>query len=322
MPKPRYSQVSLDATPYYHCVSRCVRRAFLCGTDALTGQCYEHRRQWVENKLLELVDIFALDVCAYAIMSNHYHVVLHINKTQAQSWSLAEVIDTWHQLFSGNLLSQRYVRDEPLGKAEWVVLKKSVKIWRQRLMDISWFMRVLNEWIARQANEEDECSGRFWEGRFKSQALLDETALLACMAYVDLNPIRARLAITPEASEYTSIRLRIKSPGDKAKHLFPFVDYPRKDMPEGLSFKLIEYIELIDWTGRIIREGRHGTIPENIPPVLQRLKQDPDNWFYLAQHFESKLKGLVGSVLKLKRVCKKLGYQRTPCLRSCEQHFF
>ena len=108
MPSPRYTWISLDATPYYHCISRCVRRAFLCGT----GQNYEYRRQWIEDKLLELADIFALDICAYAIMSNHQHVVLHIDNEQANNWNQKEVIDRWHSLFSGNLLSQRFVRRE------------------------------------------------------------------------------------------------------------------------------------------------------------------------------------------------------------------
>jgi REP element-mobilizing transposase RayT len=320
MPRPRYTQISHDATPYYHCVSRCVRRAYLCGTDALTGQCYEHRRQWVEDKLVEIGRIFAIDICAYAIMSNHYHVVLRINKMQALSWSQDQVIEAWHQLFSGNLLSRRYVKGEALGKAELAVLKQSVKAWRQRLMDISWFMRVLNEYIARQANEEDTCSGRFWEGRFKSQALLDETALLACMAYVDLNPIRAGIATTPERSSHTSIQRRLQR-GHKITALFPFAGNSAKGKPQGLPFSFTDYLQLVDWSGRIIRDEKGGFIPENIPPILQRLNQEPHNWLYLTQHFESKLKGLVGAVNRLKQVCGKMGYQRTPCLRSCQQYF-
>lgn len=322
MPKPRYTQVSLDATPYYHCVSRCVRRAFLCGTDALTGQSYEHRRQWVEDKLLELGGIFAIDVCSYAVMSNHYHVVLHINRDQAENWRMDEVIDTWHCLFSGNLLSQRYAAGEKLGNAELRVLKKCVTVWRQRLMDISWFMRVLNERIARQANAEDACTGRFWEGRFKSQALLDEAALAACMVYVDLNPIRASMAKTPETSDHTSIKTRIQSGlNTQPKSLFPFVGYPQKHMPEGLPFRLSDYLELVEWTGRIIRKDKRGYIPADTPPLLHRINQDPGNWLFLTQHFESKLKGFVGSVYRLKQVCWKMGYIRIPGLGSCKQHF-
>ena len=194
MPKPRTTLVSLDATPYYHCVSRCVRRAFLCGEDTFTGKSFEHRRKWIEDRLLEITDAFAIDVAAYAIMSNHYHVVLHINRDKALAWSVPEVIDHWHRLFNGSALSQRFVEGKALGQAERDALSEQVNVWRERLMSLSWFMRCVNEPIAREANHEDDATGRFWEGRFKSQALLDEKALAACMAYVDLNPIRARMA--------------------------------------------------------------------------------------------------------------------------------
>jgi len=330
MPKSRYAQMSLSATPYYHCMSRVVRRAFLCGVDINTGESYEHRRQWVEDKLLELGDIFALDICAYAIMSNHYHVVLHINKAQADNWSNDEVIQNWHKLYKGNALSQRYRQGASLSKAEHSALKEQVEVWRQRLMSISWFMRILNEGIARQANKEDQCTGRFWEGRFKSQALLDETALAACMVYVDLNPIRVNMNDTPETLEHTSIKARIHSankahhPNDKRQqpqNLFPFVGNPRKDMPEGLPFKLKDYMALVDWTGRQVRQDKRGTIDANLPPLLNRLNFKTENWLYLSTHFESKLKGLVGSVINLKVACEKMGYKRTVFKRCCEHYF-
>jgi REP element-mobilizing transposase RayT len=198
----RKKLISLVDTAYYHCISRCVRRAYLCGKDKTTNQDYEHRRGWVEDKLLALSQVFAIDVCAYAIMSNHTHMVLFIDENTAKAWSIKEVIERWHQLFKGTLLTQQNSRDEPISDYLQVTLANTVAEYSSRLMDISWFMRLLNESIARQANQEDNCTGRFWEGRFKSQALLDEAALVACMAYVDLNPIWAKMAKTPESSDY------------------------------------------------------------------------------------------------------------------------
>ena len=330
MPKPRHTQVSLDATPYYHCVSRCVRRAFLCGTDEHSGQSFEHRRQWIEDKLYELARVFALDLCAYAVMSNHYHVVLYVDATQAEIWSREEVITRWHQLFNGSLFSERYIRGEALNKLELKILDNDVATWRHRLMDISWFMRVLNESIARQANAEDNCTGRFWEGRFKSQALLDEAALAACLAYVDLNPIRAGIANTPEYSDHTSIQQRInvaqaaQSPNHLTQQpngLLRFAGYPRQDMPKGLPFRLTDYLELVDWTGKILREDKRGAIDQSLPPILERLNIEPKNWVYLTKYFESRFKGLVGTAYQLKQICERLGYQRAPGMKNCQTYF-
>ena len=171
MPKPRKELVSLDATPYYHCTSRCVRRAFLCGVDHVTGESYEHRRQWVEDRILLLGTVFCMDVCAYAVMSNHHHVVVHINKAESMALDNVEVCERWHILYKGTPLTQRFLRGEALTDAELEAVKTKVELWRLQLCDISWFMRALNEPIARIANAEDNCSGRFWESRFSHQAL-------------------------------------------------------------------------------------------------------------------------------------------------------
>ncbi len=106
MPLPRKALVSLEATPYYHCVSRCVRRAFLCGRDKQSGTDYEHRRAWIKERMQRLACAFAVDLCAYAIMSNHYHAVQHVDKEQALSWSDGEVASRWKQLFSGHPLAE------------------------------------------------------------------------------------------------------------------------------------------------------------------------------------------------------------------------
>ncbi len=326
MPRSRKTQIALEATPYYHCTSRCVRRAFLCGRDEHSGNDYEHRRGWIEQRMLKLAEVYALDICAYAVMSNHYHVVLHINAEKAKAWSDSEVIQRWHSLYAGNHLSHEYLAGKDLYEEQLRVISDQVAEWRERLMSISWFMRALNEDIARQANAEDGCTGRFWEARFKSQALLDETALATCLAYVDLNPIRAQMAAAPETSEYTSAKQRIatvqKAPESPEPHqpklLFPFAGYPRQDMPAGLPFRLQDYLELVDWTGRQLRDDKRGSIDNGIPPILERLNIDAEHWIYNTQHFESQFKGLVGTAISIKSKFQQFGYQRTPGLGLAE----
>ncbi|MDO6569307.1 transposase, partial [Alteromonas sp. 1_MG-2023] len=167
MPRPRKSLICLQDTPYYHCVSRCVRRAYLCGEDYYSGKSYEHRRQWVEVRLLKLASVFAIDVCAYAVMSNHTHVVLHVDRNEALSWTTEEVLSRWHSLHQGTVLTRQYMNSEQralLSETQIDSVISIANIYRQRLYDISWFMRLLNEYIARKANKEDDCTGRFWEG--------------------------------------------------------------------------------------------------------------------------------------------------------------
>ena len=268
MPEPRYRQVSLEDTPYYHCISRCVRRAFLCGSDPLTGFNFEHRRQWIVDRIKLLCSVFAVDLCAYAIMSNHYHIVVRINAEHVDDWTDEDVAHRWMQIFSGPLLMQQYLANADMSKAELKCVAELFASWRQRLADLSWFMRCINEPIARMANSEDHCTGSFWEGRFKSQALLDVRALLACMAYVDLNPIRAATARTPEQSDYTSIQERIES--SKGTCLRPFND----NEEDGIPFNLKDYLELVDWGGREIKRNKRGYIPASAPPILVRLNMN------------------------------------------------
>lgn len=186
-----------------------MRRAYLCGDDPVTGRNFDHRKQWLVTRIKQLSAQFAVDVCAYAVMSNHYHLVLHVDQSAAQSWSNEEVINRWTGLFPRNATLVETLIKNKSSKAAQKLLQLRVELWRERLVDISWFMRCINETVARDANREDQCSGRFWEGRFKSQALLDEKALVTCMAYVDLNPIRAGMARTCDTSDFTSIQERL-----------------------------------------------------------------------------------------------------------------
>ena len=134
MPRPRKHQISLDATPYYHCTSRCVRRAFLCGLDAFTGKDYEHRRQWVEDRILFLGEVFCIDVCAYAVMSNHHHIVLYINKPEACSLTDLDVCERWHKLYKGTLLTQAFVKGDTLDESQWQAVKEKIDHWRLELV--------------------------------------------------------------------------------------------------------------------------------------------------------------------------------------------
>ncbi len=211
---PRSSLVVPHTAGTYHCVTRCVRRAFLCGDDPVSGRCFDHRKAWLESRLIELAGIFSISVLAYAVMSNHVHAVLHRNPALCAGWSDEEVATRWVQLFP--------VRVDGRIEAEACRRKVSVltgdpariALLRQRLGDLSWFMRCLSEPLARLANAEDRCTGRFWEGRYRCQALLDDEAVLACMTYVDLNPVRAGIAQDLPESAHTSVRMRLDTPVD------------------------------------------------------------------------------------------------------------
>jgi REP element-mobilizing transposase RayT len=313
MTRARSTLVSLDDTPYYHCVSRCVRRAFLWGQDKHSGKDFSHRKQWIIDRLGFLSEIFGIEVCAYAVMANHYHVVVRIDRDVAEAWSDKEVMERWQQLFSLPVLVARFHAGKRLSEAERELVKGLIAQWRTRLHDLSWFMRCLNEDLARRANAEDGCTGRFWEGRFKSQALLDEAGLLTCMAYVDLNPIRAGIAKTPEASEFTSIYQRIREQARRSRaepglRLKPFIR-SNKDADAVLPFSLSDYLELVDWTGRAIREDKRGHIPNELPPILVRLNIDPTHWLGQMQLDGNRFGGAVGRIESLRAYAASCGQQ-------------
>ncbi len=313
MTVPRSQLICSEATPYYHIVSRCVRRCYLCGTDEHTQQNYEHRRGWIEDKLKQLSTMFCIDICAYAIMNNHYHLVLNIDCDGVKKLTDIEVAERWCSLHEMPVLMHRYLTQQDTHSSTKAVCQHIISEWRERLSSISWFMEILNQTIARLANKEDDCTGHFWEGRFKSQALLDEKALLTAMAYVDLNPIRANMADSLEASDFTSVKERLaalKSKKLTPPCLHPFIGNPTNEMIKGIPFRLDDYLELVDWSGKQIKPNKRGAINASAPLVLQQLNFEQKEWLKLCTSLEQNRASIVGEVKSYSHAIHKLQRKR------------
>jgi putative transposase len=315
MPQPRHTQIDIEATPYYHVISRCVRRAFLCGYDRLTERSFDHRKRWVVEKLAQLAETFAIHVNAYAVLSNHFHLVLRVDSERARRWSDEEVVERYGRLF-------------PRAAELWQGFSQATKAlrvaqWRARLSDLSWFMRCLNESIARRANKEDGCTGRFWEGRFRSQALLDEAALVTCMSYVDLNPIRAGMARSLEESGFTSIQQRLeehargrwegrngqepKPEGRRRPELSRFVRPGVVDPDQNLPMSFEEYVELLAATGVAVRAEAPGvTMSDEITRLLERFGIRSEHWVETVKNYRRHFFSMVGHVHRIAIHCARV----------------
>jgi REP element-mobilizing transposase RayT len=328
MTQARQYQISLESTAYYHLVNRCVRRAFLTGDDPYTGKNFNHRRQWLQDRIHFLSSVFCIDICAFAIMSNHYHIVVFVDENESNLLSYKDIIQRWQLLFGLHPLVERWQSGQTISKAESDGAVEIIEKWRNRLMDVSWFMRCLNENIARRANDEDKCSGRFWEGRFKSQALLDEKALLTCMAYVDLNPVRAKIATCSEDSDFTSIQERCKPQQpqiEKNKHtneikpLLGFIGNEYKDQVKGIAYSFTDYLALIDWNRHILKERCRGNIADDIKPALERLGLSEKEWQSVSAHFGSRYHRAVGTLEELHVYAENTGKKWIAGQRECDK---
>lgn len=304
MTTARCKIVDLNETRYYHCISRCVRGASLCGKGA------EHRKQWLEDRLEVLAQSFAVSVAGFSAMSNHLHVLVRIDLEVAEEWSDEEVVRRWMSLSP----SGKGKRPDPkkLKKLIEDVAKDSKRVaeLRERLANLGWFMKYLKEPLSRMANKEDGCRGAFWEGRYKSIAILDEEALLATCAYIDLNPVAANVTKTPESSPHTSIRQRVEHVRNQGKleelksadkgsvaasqalgnveqdHWLipledrrPFTNAEPASEREGMVEKLTlgNYLLLVDYTGRLYRAGK-ARISSRIKKIFQRLDTSVTFW--------------------------------------------
>ncbi len=333
MPRVNRREIFADAEiQVFHVINRCVRRTFLCGSDEKTGRDFSHRKEWIRDRLEVLAGIFAVDVMGFAVLSNHMHVVVRTRPDVVATWSDDEIAVRWWNLFP-----QRRLKDGSAAAPTEFELKhirhdaSGLKEKRRRLSNVSWFMKCLSEPIAKRGNREEEVTGHFWEARYKIQPLLDEMAIAACMAYVDLNPIRAGLALTPETSDFTSVQERILDRhsaaevttsdaqdqriehGENAGWLAPVtLDPPRKKVREKqssrrasnkgcLQMTLDEYLKLLDWTGRQLRKGKAGRIPSDsdFAPILERLDCSAESWLDLVQNFRKRFRTEAGLAVTL-----------------------
>ncbi len=298
----RKNLVDINVTRFYHCISQCVRQAMLC------GKGYEHRKQWIEDRIEELSQAFAIAICSFAILDNHLHVLLKLEPEQADDWSDEEIIRRWMLVYSPSGVDLDNEQAVQAHVEKTLKEKKDmIEEYRQRLTNLSWFMKRLKEPISRQANEEDNCKGAFWAARFKSIAVLDDEALLATSTYIDLNSVAAGIDKLPETSRHTSIGQRInhvlateqgKETLEAAretttaaliealgqleeKHwLCPIHDRSdcgaeRAGMLQRLS--LASYLELIDYTSRVVREGK-ANVGQHVCSLFERLGLDVATW--------------------------------------------
>ncbi len=314
----RSDLVDSENAGYYHLISRCVRRAFLCGKDEVSGRCFEHRREWIENRILELANIFSIEVFSYAVMHTHYHLVIYSDPRGPQRWSDLEVAERWLKLYPGKLNNPKFKQQRAMKLQAIMGDKKLLKIYRERLGSLSWLMRCLNEPIAKRSNAEDFVKGHFWEARFSSQALLDEAAALTCMAYVDLNPIRAGMTKKLEESEFTSIQTRLI--GMTEKQLNEAVTaIAGKVRERSMTIPLKDYIELVEWTGKQIVHPNKASIPPHLASIFERLNLNQQNWLGQVQGYHSNFHRAVGNLEAILEKTRQLKQHWMKGIRSIKQ---
>jgi hypothetical protein len=342
---PRSAYVQDDQVGVYHCYSRCVRRAFLFGFDRVTKRNFSHRKAWVVDRLRYLAAIFAIEVCAYSVQATHHHTILRTRPDIAAGWSDREVAIRWLTLCPPHH-DKTGVPIPPTEEEIQALTDQSERIakLRRRLCSLSWFMGQLNEFIARAANKEDGVKGRFFESRFKCQALLDLAAIVAGMVYVDLNLIRAGVAETPEDSDFTSIQERIRAwqkeriaasgPDPVLAQDMQSVS-PTQVPDQGTDFSAIiadsrsddwlcpiqsdsercgilamtaaQYFDLVDRSGRMVRSGKRGAIDADLAPILVRIGARPDAWLDTVSHFGTNFRLAAGLVSSLRGFAQRLG---------------
>jgi len=350
MTTPRRELIDESVPGFYNITTRCVRRAFLCGWDAYSGTDYEHRRAWIRERLRFLIGAFAIDLFSYSVMSNHLHLVPRNRPDLAKAWSDEEVARRWLRVVSTQ--PDAHLKVDPSDEDIKAITDdpRRVAVLRKRLSSISCFMAKLNEYISRRANGEEDRKGRFWEGRFTSSRLADEAAVVACMIYVDLNPVRAKMAESLEDSDQTSAQDRLLSEQGRRR----VREYNRRkrqgealterqealmataraqakragflvslNSPDSPLSRLSEarYLELADWTGRQVREGKRGAIPEHILPILESLEVNTQSWVKTVERYGSLFHRLVARAEDMAKAARARGRRWFRGVAACREFY-
>jgi len=339
----RVEVFAADELAIVHVINRTVRRCFLMGDDPLTGKNYDHRKAWMERELEHLARFFSIDLLGYAILSNHFHLVLRSRPDVVAQWVDREVARRWLMLCPRRRDAENNP-EEPNDSDLNQITNDRVKLKtiRSRLSDISWWMRFLSQKIAQKANREDGESGKFWQARYRAVRLLDETAILACVAYVDLNPIRAAMAATIETSDYTSGQQRalaLQTEVNKPSSLEQANDKKLKPIAQSLSpltigeikdsigacchtagcrasdkgflpLSVANYLELLDWTARELRSDKRGATPASVVPIFERLGIDANAWCELTQDFGKLFSTVAGKPKVIESTRSRQRHQR------------
>lgn len=326
-----------------HVTQRCARHNFLM--DDGCGPCgkFERRRNAILDRITQLAGAFAIEVLGVALMNNHLHLILRNRPDIVAQWSDLEVARRWLRICPG--FSQAHAdfskRKPDLPTLEDATLlasdKERIKLLRRRLADIGSFMWSLNDYSAKLFNLTDRMTGCFWEGRYKAQSLLDNLALLLCVLYVDLNPIRAGIAVTPEESEFTSAYLQIQSQNALKEYpnispsllpnafLSPIAISPdpsaqfssrtgRRASDYGfLDMSTSEYLIILDLMGRVMRSDTTAKIPNDLPPIFERLNITFENAQELVRGYRQLFTSFVGTKANIHAKAQEFGLKRVHC---------
>ena len=317
-----------------HCSLRCVRRSFLFGRDPVSGTDYSHRRDWIMIREEQLASLFAIDIEFRSEMRNHLHVVLRTCPRIADRLSSYEVARRWLTITKiAKCQSDAMPVPDPKKVEELAKDKKRIKKLRGRLTDISWFMGILAENIARRANTEDDCRGRFWESRFKCRECADPSAILLCAIYVDLNPMKAGEVDSPETARYTSVFQRLQAqfqPADAVDRVDGWMAEltlaPENKANEALAYSsrtgrratdmgilpitLEVYVDLLKRTGELLRSGERTTIPHDLAAILERMEVNHEAWLETLENFEELFGQVVGSASSVAQAAEEMGVSR------------